>query len=94
MLQGALANNSGPVLSPSLGDDTILQCFSSCGLRTNSGPLQFVKWSADGFRRKSIAEIVSDTEQMKNTPIHVCAKTVFVTLTTGIIFLLFTSVHF
>jgi hypothetical protein len=25
--------------------------------------------------RKGIAKIVSDTERMKNTPLHVCAKT-------------------
>jgi hypothetical protein len=30
------------------------------------------------FRRKGIAKIVSDTEQMKNTPIHVYTKTAFV----------------
>jgi hypothetical protein len=33
----------------------------------------------------SIAKIVSDTERMKNTPTDVCAKTAFVTLSTGII---------
>jgi hypothetical protein len=27
------------------------------------------------FRRKNIAKIVSDTEEMKNKTIHVCAKT-------------------
>jgi hypothetical protein len=32
----------------------------------------------DSFGRKSISKIVSHTEQMKNTPIHVCAKTAFV----------------
>jgi hypothetical protein len=32
------------------------------------------------FRRKSIARNASDTEQMKNTPIHICAKTAFVGL--------------
>jgi hypothetical protein len=31
--------------------------------------------SADGFGIKSIAKIVSDTERMKNTHKHVCAKT-------------------
>jgi hypothetical protein len=31
-----------------------------------------------GFGRKGIAKIVSDTERMKNTLIHVCAKTAFV----------------
>jgi hypothetical protein len=31
-----------------------------------------------GFERKIIANILSDTERMKNTPIQVCAKTVFV----------------
>jgi hypothetical protein len=30
---------------------------------------------------------------MKNIPIHVCAKTAFVTLTAGVIFLLFTCMH-
>jgi hypothetical protein len=38
------------------------------------GPRQ----SAASFGRKSVAKIVSDTEQVKNTPIHVCAKTAFV----------------
>jgi hypothetical protein len=49
-----------------------------------------------GFGRNSFAEIVSDSEQMKHTPIQVCAKTAFVTLTrpTGIIFPLFTGTHF
>jgi hypothetical protein len=27
--------------------------------------------------RKSVAEIVSDTVRMKNTPVHVCAKLTF-----------------
>jgi hypothetical protein len=31
-----------------------------------------------GFGRKGIAKIVLETERMKNTPIHVCAKTVIV----------------
>jgi hypothetical protein len=30
------------------------------------------------FQKKNIAKIMSDTEQMKNTPMHVCAKTAFV----------------
>jgi hypothetical protein len=34
--------------------------------------------SAGGFGRKIIAKIMSDTERMKTTPIHVCAKTAFV----------------
>jgi hypothetical protein len=34
--------------------------------------------SAGGFGRKSIVKIVSDIEREKNTPIHVSAKTVFV----------------
>jgi hypothetical protein len=34
--------------------------------------------SAGGFGRKTLAKIVTDNERMKNTPIHVCAKTVFV----------------
>jgi hypothetical protein len=46
------------------------------------------------FRRKVIAWIESDTEWMKITPIHVCVKIAFVTLTTGIIFLLYTSMYF
>jgi hypothetical protein len=33
--------------------------------------------SAGGFGRKNVAKIVSETERMKNTPIHVCAKTAF-----------------
>jgi hypothetical protein len=28
--------------------------------------------------KESIAKIVSDTQGMKNTPMHICAKTVFV----------------
>jgi hypothetical protein len=42
------------------------------------------------MEEKSTAKIVSDTEQMKKTPIHVCGKTAFVTLITSITFLLFT----
>jgi hypothetical protein len=38
------------------------------------GPRRF----AGGFGRKSVSKIVSDTGRMKNTPIHVCAKTSFV----------------
>jgi hypothetical protein len=41
-----------------------------------------------------MAKTVSDTERMKNTPILVCAKTAFLTLTTGIMFLLITCMHF
>jgi hypothetical protein len=33
--------------------------------------------SAVGLGRKGIAKIVSDTERMKNTSIHVFAKTAF-----------------
>jgi hypothetical protein len=44
--------------------------FSNCGPRTTSSP----RWSAGGFSRKSSAKIVSVTERMKNTPIHVCTK--------------------
>jgi hypothetical protein len=51
---------------------SVTQYFSNCGLQW------FAWWSAGSFRRKIIAEIVSDTEQMKNTPIHVSAKTAFV----------------
>jgi hypothetical protein len=32
----------------------------------------------------NVAKMLSDTQRMKNTPIDVCAKTAFVTLTTGI----------
>jgi hypothetical protein len=39
---------------------------------------------------KSIAKMLSGAEPMKNTPIRVCDKTAFVTLTTGIILLSFT----
>jgi hypothetical protein len=31
-----------------------------------------------GFGKKIIEKIVADTETMKNTPVHVCTKTVFV----------------
>jgi hypothetical protein len=34
--------------------------------------------SAGSLKRKVIPEILSDTERMKNTPTHVCAKTTFV----------------
>jgi hypothetical protein len=50
--------------------------------------------SAGDLGRKPAAKIVSDTEIMKNTPIHVFAKSASVTLTTGIISLLFTSCTF
>jgi hypothetical protein len=45
---------------------------------SNCGPRRFARWSAGGYERKRIAIIVSDTERMKNTPIHVCTKTAFV----------------
>jgi hypothetical protein len=39
----------------------------------------FIKlWSVGSFGRKNIAKIVSDTERIKNTATHVCAKTAFV----------------
>jgi hypothetical protein len=41
-------------------------------------PVFLKLWPASGFRRKSNAKIVSDTERMKNTPSHVWAKTTFV----------------
>jgi hypothetical protein len=44
------------------------QGFSNCGPQRSAG----------GFGGKSIAKIVSDTEPMKNTPIHVCDKTAFI----------------
>jgi hypothetical protein len=107
----------------------VLLCFTNCGLQTTVVPQQ----SSDGFRRKGIAKIVPDTQGMKDTPTHVCAKTalvgwpsresgrinyfynflyfshysllkcfksvhrkdtVTVIITTGIMFLLFTSVQF
>jgi hypothetical protein len=43
-----------------------------------SGSLGGLRRSAVTFGRESIAKIVSDTELVKNTPIHICAKTVFV----------------
>jgi hypothetical protein len=49
-------------------------CFSKCGRRTTGGPRR----SANGFGRKMMTKIVSDTELIKNTPVHVCAKTSFV----------------
>jgi hypothetical protein len=42
----------------------------------------------------NVANIVTDSERMNNIPIHVCAKTDFVSLTTGIMFFLFTCMHF
>jgi hypothetical protein len=35
-------------------------------------------WSAAVSEMKSVAEIVSDTVQMKNAPAYVCAKTSYV----------------
>jgi hypothetical protein len=35
-------------------------------------------WSAGRFGRQIIAKIVVETEQMKNTPMHVCAKAAYV----------------
>jgi hypothetical protein len=46
----------------------VRHCFSNCGLRRLAG----------FFGRKSVVKIVADTEQMKNAPIRVCAKTAFV----------------
>jgi hypothetical protein len=66
----------------------LCQCFSNCGAQW------YVRWFTGAFGRKLFANIVSDTERMKNTPIHVCSKTAFVSLTTCIIFLLFTCMHF
>jgi hypothetical protein len=40
------------------------QCFSNCGSQRSTG----------GFRKEGFTKIVSDTEQMKNTPIHVITK--------------------
>jgi hypothetical protein len=46
------------------------QCFSNPGHRTTRGQQRFARRSAGGFGGKSIAKIVSETERMKNTPIH------------------------
>jgi hypothetical protein len=53
---------------------TLEQRFSNCGPQTTDGPQQ----SSGGLGRKIISKIVTDTEGMKNTPIHVYAKTAFV----------------
>jgi hypothetical protein len=45
------------------------------------------------FRKKKELQKVSDIERMKNTALLICATTVFVTLTIGIIFFPFTSMH-
>jgi hypothetical protein len=50
-----------------------MQCITTCGPRRSTGD----------FGRRTISKIVSETEKMKNTPIHVCAKTAFITLTAG-----------
>jgi hypothetical protein len=42
------------------------------------GSLSGLRRSAAVLGRKSIAKILPDTELMKNTPIHVYAKTAFV----------------
>jgi hypothetical protein len=52
----------------SVRQQTMNRCFSNCGPRRPAG----------GFGTNSNAKIVSGTEQMKNTPIYVCAKTTFV----------------
>jgi hypothetical protein len=65
---------------------SLVLCFSNCFPRTTGGPRR--------FRKKNIAKIVSDTKRMQNTPTHVCAKTALVTVTVGIILLLFTGMHF
>jgi hypothetical protein len=56
------------------GSYGVEQGLSNCVPRTTGGPRR----SAGGFRRKTIARTVSDTERMKNTLIYVCAKTAFV----------------
>jgi hypothetical protein len=37
-----------------------------------------VRGGPQAFGGKGIGNIVSDTERMKNTPMHVCVKTIFV----------------
>jgi hypothetical protein len=64
-----------------------------CGPRNTSVRRRITRWSAGGFGRKCTAKMVSDTEWIKNTRIYVCAKTSFVTLTTGMVLLLFTCMH-
>jgi hypothetical protein len=51
-----------------LHHEDIGQCFSNCGSQRSAG----------AFGKKNILKIVSGTELMKNTPIHVCAKSAFV----------------
>jgi hypothetical protein len=53
---------------------TLEQRFSNCGPQTTDGPQQ----SSGCLGRKIISKILTDTEGMKNTPIHVYAKTAFV----------------
>jgi len=58
----------------------LAQCFSNCGPWTTGGPRRFARWSSvvrRRFQKKKHCKncIRSDTEQIKNTPIHICAKT-------------------
>jgi hypothetical protein len=69
---------------------TLWHCDWTCGPRITGGPRQ----SAGDLGRKPAKKIVSDTEIMKNTPIHVFAKSASVTLTTGLLFLVFTACSF
>jgi hypothetical protein len=56
-------------------------------MRITGGP-----WRSTGdLGSKSAEKIISDTEIMKNTPIHVFDKSASVNLTTGIIYLRFTA---
>jgi hypothetical protein len=48
-----------------------LKLWSAAVLRVVRGSPQAVS------EEKALQKIVSDTERMKNTPIHVCAKTAF-----------------
>jgi hypothetical protein len=48
------------------------QCLSNCG------PRPFARRSAGGFGSKNITKVVSDTERVQKTHLHVCVKTAFV----------------
>jgi hypothetical protein len=54
------------------------QCLSNCGSWTTGGLQQFARWSTAVcrlFSEEKALQKLSDTELMKNTPTHVCAKT-------------------
>jgi hypothetical protein len=61
------------------------QRFSNCGPRTTGGHRRF---------RKNKRCKICNTERMKNTALHVCAKAVSVTLATGVMVFIFSCIHF